>query len=250
VNTASLALCKELYELSGWIEVTYEHELVNGESYTTTLPVKEMEHGDRNTYIPAYDLGFLLEKLPQNSWVGYVDTSGQRGYALAKTYAWNEKGTDIDRIVQCSADIPEDAACKLAIELFARGILKRQSMDFDTLRTLPATTAEEFDQIQEGILALAGMRKTEYYTWEEKVESLVKLAKRVDTFFTSREGVNSLDKIPGLFLVRLASDEVGEWWHDKPNVVDEIKALLQQYEVSPLTGQVIRSVQDREEETQ
>jgi len=33
-------------------------------------------------------------------------------------------------------------------------------------------------------------------------------------------------------------------------VVDEIKALLQQYEVSPLTGQVIQSVQDREEATE
>ncbi len=47
-----------------------------------------------------------------------------------------------------------------------------------------------------------------HYTWEEKIESLVKLAKRVDTFFSSREGTESLDKIPGLFLVRLASDEV------------------------------------------
>lgn len=131
MNTASLALCKELYELSGWVEATYEHELLNGESYTTTLPVKEMEHGSRNTYTPAYDLGYLLRKLPQNSWVGYVDTSGRRDYALAKTYAWNEKGDDIDRIVQCSADTPEDAACKLAIELFTRGILKKGEVKHD-----------------------------------------------------------------------------------------------------------------------
>ncbi len=125
MNVASLELCKELFELSGWTQTTYEHELLNGEHYTTTLLREDMAHGERNTYTPAYDLGYLLRKLPQNSWVGYVDTSGQRGYALAKTYAWNEKGTDIDRIVQCSADALEDAACKLAIELFTRGILKR-----------------------------------------------------------------------------------------------------------------------------
>ncbi len=63
-------------------------------------------------------------------------------------------------------------------------------------------------------------------TWEEKIESLLKLAKRVDTFFSTHEGVNSLDKTPGLFLVRLASDEVDAWRHDEPYVVDEIKALL------------------------
>ncbi len=78
--------------------------------------------------------------------------------------------------------------------------------------------------------------------WEEKIESLMKLAKRVDTFFSTRSGAESLDKIPGLFLVRLASDDVGVWWHDEPYVVDEIKELLSQYEVSPLTGQVIRQV--------
>jgi hypothetical protein len=44
--------------------------------------------------------------------------------SLAKTYTWNEKGTDIDRIVESRADTPEDAACKLAIKLFQLGILK------------------------------------------------------------------------------------------------------------------------------
>ncbi len=113
----SLELCKALYEISGWDNGWY--------SYWGRGVVARDSTEQR--ICPAYDLGFLLEKLPQNSWVGYTDTSGQRGYALAKTYAWNEKGTDIDRIVQCSADTPEDAACKLAIELFARGILKGET---------------------------------------------------------------------------------------------------------------------------
>src|SRR5229473_541731 len=114
MNTASFALCKELYEMSHWT-LTEKH-------WYQGKPIYNAPWG---WDCAAYDLGFLLEKLPQNSWVGYTDTSGQRGYALAKTYAWNEKGTDIDRIVQCSADTLEDAACKLAIELFERGILKK-----------------------------------------------------------------------------------------------------------------------------
>ena len=85
MNTASLELCKELFELSGWDGTAYEHELLNGKHYTRTLPVKEMTHFDQNTYIPAYDLGYLLRKLPPS----------------------------IQR-----ADTPEDAASKLAIELF------------------------------------------------------------------------------------------------------------------------------------
>ncbi len=63
-------------------------------------------------------------------------------------------------------------------------------------------------------------------TWEEKIESLLKLAKRVDTFFSTHSGQDCLDRCPGLFLTRLASDEVDAWRHDEPYVVDEIKALL------------------------
>jgi hypothetical protein len=88
-----------------------------------------------------------------------------------------------------------------------------------------------------------------HYTWEEKIESLVKLAKRVDTFFSSREGENSLNKIPDLFLVRLASDDVGTWWHDEPSLIDEIKALIGQKTeyTDELTGILMRIDHDNPE---
>ncbi len=85
-------------------------------------------------------------------------------------------------------------------------------------------------------------------TWEEKIESLVKLAKAVGRFTNTDRGTEGY-KVTREHLFR-AYDEFCEWRHDEPYVVDEIKALLQQYEVSPLTGQVIQSVQDREEATE
>ncbi len=125
MDTASLTLCKELYEVSGWKDTDYFYQFVEygdlSTGYYLTNPTLEMPlHA--NAY-PAYDLGYLLRRLPQNSWAGYTDTSGQRGYALAKTYAWNKRGNDIDKIAECRADTPEDAAANLAIELFKHGIL-------------------------------------------------------------------------------------------------------------------------------
>jgi hypothetical protein len=127
MDTASIELCKELFTLSKWELQDCAVYALSGESKifrfvrSPSPNVISMDY-----YIPAYDLGYLLRKLPQNLWVGYVDTSGKRGYALANTYAWNAKGDDIDKIAECRADTPEDAACKLAIELFQQGILKRE----------------------------------------------------------------------------------------------------------------------------
>jgi hypothetical protein len=117
MNTASLELCKELYELSGWDNGWYSY-------WGRGIVARD---STEQRICPAYDLGYLLRKLPQNTWVGYVDTSGRRDYAQAKTYAWNEQGNDIIKVTQCSADTPEDAACKLAIELCTRDMLRRES---------------------------------------------------------------------------------------------------------------------------
>ncbi len=118
MNTASVDLCKKLYQLSGWVEATYEHELLNGEHYTTTLPAREMKHSTQNTYIPAYDLGYLLRMLPK-------DFSLQPIIGASWHIEYSSRSHRSNIIKQ--ADTPEDAACKLAIELFTRGILKRAS---------------------------------------------------------------------------------------------------------------------------
>ncbi|SRR6266705_3613217 len=120
MNVAHIELCKELYELSGWAGL---NDLPRTEDMLLEYFSEALMPGYGG--IPQYTLSYLLRKLPQNTWVGYTDTSGQRGYAQAQTYAWNEKGDDIIKVTQCSADTPEDAACKLAIELCTRNILKR-----------------------------------------------------------------------------------------------------------------------------
>lgn len=97
MNVASLELCKELYELSGW--------------KTETMSMGLHQNA------PAYDLGYLLRKLPSDcplasdgeTWsIAYIDEDGaNREYSNAMT--------------------PEDATCLLAIELFKSGVLTKEA---------------------------------------------------------------------------------------------------------------------------
>ncbi len=129
VRTAGLKLCMELFKLSGgresgWNDTVLAWTSINIQSaWVGELP-EDFTYLHYPLITPAYDLSYLLRKLPQNSWVGYTDTSGERGSALAKTYAWDEKGSGIDKIAECVALTLEDVACKLAIELLRQGILK------------------------------------------------------------------------------------------------------------------------------
>ena len=114
MKTASLELCEKLYELSGWKDTVMEwgeHGLQFVEGINNTA----------NGFIPAYDLGYLLRKLPAM----HPDTKAPLVLAQFPytkqwgcDYAFNI-GFDNAKI----ADTPEDAACKLAIELFKQGIL-------------------------------------------------------------------------------------------------------------------------------
>jgi hypothetical protein len=116
-DVASLALCRELYQVSGWgDDIEYwEEAYISGAS------------------VPMYDLGYLLRKLPttlfgatyylsvfktEEGWsVGYFDAelradTGRPDIASAG----NEASMAI-------ADTPEDAAAMLAIKLFKQGVL-------------------------------------------------------------------------------------------------------------------------------
>src|SRR6266700_3461111 len=116
-------------------------------------------------------------------------------------------------------------------------------MDFDRLHALKLPTQEEFDRIEEGILNMAAST-AKPYTWEEKIDNLAKLAKAAGRYINSRDELGSDYNNEAMFNLREAYEEFCQWRHEEPYVVDEIKALLSQYEVSPLTGQVIRSVEE------
>lgn len=137
MNTASLDLCKELYELSGW-DVTVDKTWINyrnvGNNQYFQMVTNEFYSEKDETHIcPAYDLGYLLRKLPGNSWVGYtgvgMDDSVHgvmgRGYAVAYVWLWDESIKDVRKQYDQNADTTEDAACSLAIALFKEGILTK-----------------------------------------------------------------------------------------------------------------------------
>lgn len=97
-NVASKELCEELYDLSLWIAPQNHPDATKG------------------YYGTGYDLGYLLRKIP----------GGVRVQHMTK-HIWSASivGNVVAHLV--NGDTPEDAACKLAIELFKQGVLTKES---------------------------------------------------------------------------------------------------------------------------
>lgn len=132
MNVANLELCKELYELSGWLSRplwTKWHcgELIFGkgkEKFTGEWHVVETPCWLDKTEVPAYDAGFLLRKLPD----GVSLYKGRRGWTLnsGNTFQLNNSSTgNVLRLGNFLSATPENALCKLAIELHKQGVLKK-----------------------------------------------------------------------------------------------------------------------------
>lgn len=133
MNVASLELCKELYELSGWEDSSlYDHHFVSESSSGLTQP----------DICPAYPLGYLLRKLQatsnvewSNGWLGYriemfwdeIDKNWSVLFKNTDTKddEWDEeKGAyGLNKYTELG-NTPEDATAKLCIELIKQGILK------------------------------------------------------------------------------------------------------------------------------
>jgi hypothetical protein len=111
MNVASLELCKELYELSGWDDGDLDWWRYDDGLKKHVLDI-ELVAG---SIAPAYNLGYLMRKLPNLSLHKEARNNGV--YTCAY---W--LGGIKNLIVK--DDTPEDAACKLAIELFKQGVLK------------------------------------------------------------------------------------------------------------------------------
>lgn len=112
MNTASLELCKELFEISGWNEDLEWH--INRKP-----PAAEFSR-----IAPAYELGYLLRKLTSDLH-GKLDNI-QVDYNCVDWRAYFKMDFGKDEMFT-NADTPENALCKLAIELFKQGILKREA---------------------------------------------------------------------------------------------------------------------------
>lgn len=148
MNVASLELCKELYELSKDVWkgelacVWYVGHKSSRSDINLTINDREggtvyywsdfveifhykEEDAERYEIYPAYDLGYLLRKLPVE--IGVFDTFDYRGRLTVSPGEnnWWYASYDYDKQTVKSAHSPEDAAAKLAIELFKDGVLTR-----------------------------------------------------------------------------------------------------------------------------
>lgn len=131
MNVASLELCKELYELSGWHDTQQYGYQKSEDDYAIQYQVnKETKPGwwwyEGISAWAAYDLGYLLRKLPESIedsesyklWLS-MDNLGSDGWQFSY-----RKFTDKPATLAV-AGTPENAACKLTIELFKQGILNK-----------------------------------------------------------------------------------------------------------------------------
>lgn len=117
-NVASLELCKELYELSGWKAELFWVEDVGHWSVADNI-----NNYSDGQFVVAYDLGYLIRKLPPISKVVKVPITNGSTYGGVYVYEANEPD------LVSNADTPEDAACKLAIELFKQGTLPERGTE-------------------------------------------------------------------------------------------------------------------------
>ena len=131
MNLASIKLCRELYALSGWDDTSHVHDLSN-------YQIKG-EPGDiGDDWCPAYELGYLLRKMPKHIVVAGVEYElimRSLTDADIRFHYWSDSkrhralSTSIETgLIGGFGDTPEDAACKLAIKLFKQGILKKEAL--------------------------------------------------------------------------------------------------------------------------
>lgn len=138
MNVASLELCKELYELSGWFDTSYKHYEINGEyQLKPSIGIHDEWGGEGRNVLsmlaPAYDLGYLLRKLPAS--IIEKDGAYRGGAPRQLSICTNYRVLNTEplwvagygKAYANKADTPEDAACKLTIELFKQDVLKGKS---------------------------------------------------------------------------------------------------------------------------
>ena len=140
MSTTSLEVSKELYEVSGWGYNHKQGDYCNFiwrqgsyKPYLTSLDENEHIPSIRKdldkAIAPAYDLGYLLRKLPVLKDIDFrveqdgADENGDCWVAYGVDYAAHREG-DSNRWWSTD-NAPEDATAKLCIELFKQGILTK-----------------------------------------------------------------------------------------------------------------------------
>lgn len=118
MNTASLENCKKLYELSKWgdyyNDVAMEYFWDKDELKQKTMSITSLKD-----FVSAYDLGYLLRKLPAEvALTKFIDSNGVERYQVNHHTP--------NKLFNLITDTPEDAAALLAVALFNQGILTKE----------------------------------------------------------------------------------------------------------------------------
>lgn len=138
MSVASLELCRELYELSGWGKNIQADKLdiwgVNSETGDAQVITQGSMLGIPTELYPAYSLGFLLRRLPRrilDEWpyhlVIEIDPLDGSWVAQYLDGDYNLPDSSMAMLISKMADTPEDAACRLAIELYKQNILTKEN---------------------------------------------------------------------------------------------------------------------------
>lgn len=124
MKVANLQLCRELHEVSGWDGTDFIHTRGQGGWMVGMKYYKGKE------WVPAYDLGYLLRRLPKNLGIYWLELKFTNNSCFA--VYWDENthsALELDLVTHrikfdIGGDTPEDAGTKLVIELFEHGLLK------------------------------------------------------------------------------------------------------------------------------
>lgn len=137
MNVAAVNHCKKLYELSAWGEQIKKDRLdIWGiaDDGNASVITQESLAGWPTKLVPAYNLGFLLRKLPPNLSAVYqeelylmleLDPFDKSWVVQYTNEQYEVPQPPLGVTVSAMAKTPEDAACLLAIKLFEEGVLTK-----------------------------------------------------------------------------------------------------------------------------
>lgn len=142
MHVASLDLCRELYEVSGWDDTDFRYQWDKQFGLGFDLSFGEPQPDDT----PAYDLGFIVRKLParikmvegDDVFLTLEKFNNRSDYAPDHYSAYYRADVDSDAWTQ-NADTPEDAAALLA--LIARAETEARADELIQLRKYNGTIA-------------------------------------------------------------------------------------------------------------
>ena len=139
MHATTLELCKTLFELSGWdgTNLSWYRNYDDPRIVWASL----IDGANGMFVCPAYDFGYLLHKLPKSvpgSWSEnypacfcLLYSQSENQWCICYQYDILSEDPDAADITEELftqwADIPEDAVCQCAIEMFQLGVLKRSS---------------------------------------------------------------------------------------------------------------------------